>query len=263
MKKLFIGVVAMATTLLVGCGQSFYPTDNHNLVATNVHISEANFRVVGLVEGQAKATYILGIGGLSGKALRSNAYSDMVRKANLKGSQMIVNATIHQMHYGLLPLRWTQTVKYQGTVIEFINPNQPNDSVNESDTNKKLTPITKKKAEPAPKKNMERPEKKKDKKSATDNKKREVKTDKVEISAESLGETKMKEIDSMSKFKRENYLTDLSTRINRLCGSKKSINENRERIEEMMTEMKYILEKYECRQAFYNSYNKYVETLNE
>lgn len=245
----------MATTLLVGCGQSFYPTQNHNLVTTNVNISEANFRVVGLVEGQAKASYVLGIGGLSGKALRSNAYADMVRNANLKGSQMIVNATIHQMHYGLPPFRWTQTVKYQGTVIEFINPNQPNDSVNESDTNKKLTPITKK--------NMDRPEKKKDKKSATDNKKREVKTDKVEISAESLGETKMKEIDSMSKFKRENYLTDLSGRINRLCGNTKSISENRGRIEEMMAEMKYILDKYESRQSFHNAYSRYAEKLQK
>lgn len=262
MKKLFIGVVAMATTLLVGCGQSFYPTDNHNLVATNVHISEANFRVVGLVEGQAKATYILGIGGLSGKALRSNAYADMVRNANLKGSQMIVNATIHQMHYGLPPFRWTQTVKYQGTVIEFINPNQPSDSVYDSEPKVKTTVRTSNVA-PQTKKNMEHPKKKKDKKSATDDKEREVKANKVEISVKSLGETKMKEIDSMSKFKRENYLTDLSGRINRLCGNTKSISENRGRIEEMMAEMKYILDKYESRQAFYNSYNKYVEKLNE
>lgn len=258
----------MAATLLVGCGQSFYPTDNHNLVATNVNISEANFRVVGLVEGQAKATYILGIGGLSGKALRSNAYSDMVRNAKLKGSQMIVNATIHQMHYGFLPFRWTKTVKYQGTVIEFVNPAQPTASVADSApvVSRSDSPAKTSKVAPTPKKKVDHATKRDAEPKA---KKREVKPAKIEVEKpqiavdSELNESKKKEIDSMSKFRRENYLTDLSNRINRLCSKPKQIAENSEKIEAMLAEMRYILENYECRQSYQNSYNKFVEKLSK
>lgn len=252
MKRLFIGVVAMAATLFVGCGQSFYPTDNHNLVATNVNISEANFRVVGLVEGKAKATYILGIGGLSGKALRSNAYSDMVRNANLKGSQMVVNATISQTHYGFVPFRWTQMVKYQGTIIEFINANQPSVSVTSEESKAQPVASSVKTSRVAPS------TKKEVKKSAKVDDKKAVK----ESAGKSVNEDVAKEIDSMSKSKRNSYLTDLVSRLNRLCSRTKLIDENRDKIEDMLASMKYILDNYDCSKSAYKSYEKYVEKLS-
>lgn len=258
MKRLFIGVVAMAATLFVGCGQSFYPTDNHNLIATNVNISEANFRVVGLVEGKAKATYILGIGGLSGKALRSNAYSDMVRNANLKGSQMVVNATISQTHYGFVPFRWTQTVKYQGTIIEFINSNQPSVSVTSEESNIQPIASSVKTSRVAP------PTIKKVKKSEkVDDKKQTDRKVVKEYIGTSVKEEVAKEIDSMSKSKRNSYMADLISRLNRLCSRTKLINENRDKIEDMMATMKYILDNYECSKSAYKSYEKYVENLSE
>lgn len=264
MKKLFIGVVAMATTLFVGCGQSFYPTDNHNLVATNVNISEANFRVVGLVEGRAKATYILGIGGLSGKALRSNAYSDMVRNANLTGSQMIVNATISKNHYGFVPFRWTQMVKYQGTVIEFINPNQTASIVNDEPKVQPTTNVVKtsKVAPSAIKEEM---------KASKGNEKKQVKIEKVRKIEEpaqtfvtkSISEEAINEIDSMSKSKRKSYLSDLISRLDRLCSRRQLIEDNRGRIDDLMARLQYILEHYNCGKAAHKSYEKYVEELSK
>lgn len=261
MKKLFIGVVAMATTLFVGCGQSFYPTDNHNLVATNVNISEANFRVVGLVEGRAKATYILGIGGLSGKALRSNAYSDMVRNANLTGSQMIVNATISKNHYGFVPFRWTQMVKYQGTVIEFINPNQTASIVNDEPKVQPTTNVVKT-SKVAPSTINE------EKKGSKDIEKKQVKmAKKIEEPAltfvtKSISEEAINEIDSMSKSKRKSYLSDLISRLDKLCSRRQLIEDNRGRIEDLMARLQYILENYDCGKAAHKSYEKYVEKLS-
>lgn len=258
MKKLFIGVVAMAATLFVGCGQSFYPTDNHNLVATNVNISEANFRVVGLVEGKAKATYILGIGGLSGKALRANAYSDMVRNANLKGSQMVVNATISQTHYGFVPFRWTQMVKYQGTIIEFISSHQPSiaEVCEESKIQPTVSSVKNSRLAPSTKKEVKKSAKVADKK-PTDKK---VVKEYIETSVK---EDVAKEIDSMSKSKRNRYLTDIISRLDRLCSRPKLIQENGDKIEDLMARLKYILDNYDCGTSPHKSYKKFMDKLSE
>lgn len=114
-----MAVIVLAATLFVGCGHSFYPTDNHNFVTTNINLSEGNFHVVGVAEGKASATYVLGIGGLSKRAIRSNAYTEMVQNANLTGSQMIVNATIESKIRGVAPFWVVTEVKYQGIIIEF------------------------------------------------------------------------------------------------------------------------------------------------
>ena len=111
--------IVLVAILFVGCGHSFYPTDNHNFVTINVNLSDDNFRVVGIAEGKASATYVLGIGGLSKRALRSNAYTEMIKNANLVGSQMVVNATIEQKIRGFFPFVVVTAVKYQGVVIEF------------------------------------------------------------------------------------------------------------------------------------------------
>ena len=119
MRKFFMVAIVLVAILFVGCGHSFYPTDNHNFVTTNVNLSDDNFRVVGIAEGKASATYVLGIGGLSKRALRSNAYTEMIKNANLVGSQMVVNATIEQKIRGFFPFVVVTAVKYQGVVIEF------------------------------------------------------------------------------------------------------------------------------------------------
>ena len=119
MKRLLMAVIVLTATLFVGCGHSFYPTDNHNFATTNVTLSEGNFHVVGIAEGKASATYVLGIGGLSKRALRSNAYTQMIKNANLTGSQMVVNATMENKIRGFAPFMIVTEVKYQGIIIEF------------------------------------------------------------------------------------------------------------------------------------------------
>ena len=61
-------------------------------VQTQVQLNKANFNIVKTVEGKATASYFLGIG-LSEENLMERAKKDMLKKANLKGSQALVNIT--------------------------------------------------------------------------------------------------------------------------------------------------------------------------
>ena len=85
-----------------------------------VHLRDNNFKVVGMARGEWSATYVLGIGGFSKEVLLNNAISDMYEKANLKGSQAIINVTnavsIRSIAWGLYTER---TVIVTGTIIEF------------------------------------------------------------------------------------------------------------------------------------------------
>ena len=63
------------------------------LPQTHVVLKENNFRYVKPVQGEWSATYVLGIGGLSQKALENNSVADMYTKADLKNNQTIINAT--------------------------------------------------------------------------------------------------------------------------------------------------------------------------
>lgn len=91
--KRIITIVAAAVTVLcaTSCGISSAVSNNVN--ETKVVLSENNFEVVGQAYGEASATYILGIGGLSKRALYSNAIDEMTRNAELTGSQTLVNIT--------------------------------------------------------------------------------------------------------------------------------------------------------------------------
>lgn len=72
-------------------------TANFNNNVTNVTLSQKNYKVVGLVTGKAQATYVLGIGGLSHKALVAMAKADMLKQANLMGSaRAVVNVTTEE-----------------------------------------------------------------------------------------------------------------------------------------------------------------------
>lgn len=104
--------------LLAGCGVSHNLTTNANLNQTNVVLAEKNFHVVKTVEANVSATYVLGIGGLSKKALRDNAVAELTEKAGLTGSQALVNVTTH--YSGKLILLYGKvTCHAKATVIEF------------------------------------------------------------------------------------------------------------------------------------------------
>jgi uncharacterized protein YbjQ (UPF0145 family) len=83
-----------------------------------VVLSQKNFHVVKTVEAKASATYVFGIGGLSRRALHNNAVAELTKKANLTGSQALINVTVKNTGKFLLFIG-KATVYAEGTVIEF------------------------------------------------------------------------------------------------------------------------------------------------
>jgi hypothetical protein len=120
MKKILsrIAMAVAAVLLLASCGLSQSLTTNANLNQTNVVLSQKNFHVVKHVQAETSATYVFGIGGLSKKSLYNNAVAELTKKANLTGSQALVNVTVKNsaklfLVYGKV------TYIAEGTVIEF------------------------------------------------------------------------------------------------------------------------------------------------
>ena len=100
-----------------------YNTVNYNVTQTQVVLDKANFKIVGTVEGVAKATYFLGINDLSDESLKGNAIADMYKHAKLKGAQTIVNVNFKQSYTVKFLV---QMVEYtaSGLIIEFVNDSE-------------------------------------------------------------------------------------------------------------------------------------------
>lgn len=113
-----VAMVVAAVLILASCGMSQNLTTNVNLNQTNVVLSEKNFHVVKTVKAEVSSKYFLGIGGLSKKALRDNAVAELTQKANLTGSQALINVTVKKSARQVLVFGKT-TVYAEGTVIEF------------------------------------------------------------------------------------------------------------------------------------------------
>jgi uncharacterized secreted protein with C-terminal beta-propeller domain len=120
MKK-YLSLIVMAVAAVIflsSCGASQYLTNNTNLQQTNVVLSQKNFHVVKNVESEVSSTYVFGIGGCSKEALKSNAVANLTKKANLTGSQALINVTVKSS--GKFILFWNKlTFHASGTVIEF------------------------------------------------------------------------------------------------------------------------------------------------
>ena len=113
-----IVMAVAAVLLLASCGVSQSLTTNANLHQTNVVLSQKNFHVVKNVSSECTATYVFGIGGISKKALESNAVAELTKKANLTGSQALVNVTVKNS--GKMILFFSKLSYHaEGTVIEF------------------------------------------------------------------------------------------------------------------------------------------------
>jgi len=96
MKKSILFSFLSIVILLSSCGYSGANV-GYNYVSTEAHVqlSKKNFRVVDYVVGEASATYILGIGGLSKKALIEKAKFEMYKNANMVGNaKVILNQTV-------------------------------------------------------------------------------------------------------------------------------------------------------------------------
>lgn len=118
MKKVFMaGAIALATLSLSSCALT--STTSNNITETKVVLSQANFKVVGQAYGEAKATYVLGMGGLRKKALRANAIDEMSRSAHLTGAQTLTDVTTHMSVKMITPLYVEVTCDATANIVEF------------------------------------------------------------------------------------------------------------------------------------------------
>ncbi len=114
----FLAIAFIAVLALSSCGVSNNLAFNLNLNNTEVVLSQANFKVVGTVNSSVTAKYIFGIGGNNQRAMEANAVAELTQKANLTGSQALVNVTVHRSSKTVLFIE-TITFYAEGTVIEF------------------------------------------------------------------------------------------------------------------------------------------------
>ncbi len=109
-------VIALSFT---SCGIADQLTRNQNQNSTTVVLSESNYTVVKNVEASVSDTYIFGIGGLNKKHLLANSMDELTKKADLQGSQALINVTT-KFHVQTVLGIWTKiTYISHGTVIEF------------------------------------------------------------------------------------------------------------------------------------------------
>ena len=121
MKKIGIySVLSLLAVFLNSCGFGHAIITNHNQNATEVHLSGNNFKVIDQVSGSSEASYVLAIGGLNKRQLYENAYSTMMKKANLlNGSKAIINVMTEQHFSGFFPFFVRRTITVSAQVVEF------------------------------------------------------------------------------------------------------------------------------------------------
>jgi hypothetical protein len=117
MKKIIL--LVMLSLSLLSCGGSASVVGNATVSQTNVELSRKNFKVLEKVTGVSTNTYILGIGGMSNKALVEKAKNDMMQKANLSGSKAVINITYDKHINGLFPFYSQVTITASGYIVEF------------------------------------------------------------------------------------------------------------------------------------------------
>ena len=92
---------------------------------TQVILSEANYKIINTVRGQATSTFILGIGPFNDR-LYSRAKKDMLENANLAGggnkSRALINITTDEQIrfvWFYFPFWFSKTVYITADIIEF------------------------------------------------------------------------------------------------------------------------------------------------
>jgi hypothetical protein len=119
MKKiglLLIGIMFLFTS----CGIHNGLTSNINNHQTEVVLSQKNYKVIDYVKGEATATYVFGIGGISKKALIQQAKANMLKNADIVGgSKAVINETV-EIHQSFFPIVTQYTVTVSAHIIEFI-----------------------------------------------------------------------------------------------------------------------------------------------
>lgn len=119
-KIVLLSSLAMVAMLLSSCGINSALQVNQNATVTNVTLSNANYRVLNTVKGQASQPYILCIGAMSKTSLYANAKADLMKNADLKGgARALVNIIAEEHAGGVPPFYILRTITYSADVIEF------------------------------------------------------------------------------------------------------------------------------------------------
>jgi hypothetical protein len=121
MKKTGVySLLLLLTAFLSSCGIGTALVTNHNQNATEVHLSGNNFKVVDQVSGSSETSYVLAIGGINKRQLYENAYSTMMKKANLlNSSKAIINVMTEEHFSGFAPFFVRRTITVSAQVVEF------------------------------------------------------------------------------------------------------------------------------------------------
>ncbi|MCF1713308.1 hypothetical protein L0U88_01540 [Flavihumibacter sp. RY-1] len=113
-------VFLLPLAFLSSCGFGTAVVSNHNQNVTEVHLSGNNYKIIDQVSGSSEASYVLAIGSMNKRQLYENAYSSMLKKANLlNGSKAIINVLTEQHYSGFAPFFVRRTVTVSAQVIEF------------------------------------------------------------------------------------------------------------------------------------------------
>ena len=123
MKKSRLAIFAiffLGMFMLTSCGITTENFKNSNQWSTEVKLNSDNYRIVKQIKGEAQATYVFGIGGMSKRALTESAISNMLDNAQLTGSQAIINTTYYVNTKNVLPPIYIKRTAYATAyVIEF------------------------------------------------------------------------------------------------------------------------------------------------
>jgi PBP1b-binding outer membrane lipoprotein LpoB len=121
MKKISIySVLLLLSAFLSSCGINSALVTNHNQNNTQVHLSGNNFKVIEQVSGSSESAYVFTIGGMKKRQLYENAYSAMMKKANLlNSSKAIINVMTEEHFSGFAPLFVKRTITVSAQVVEF------------------------------------------------------------------------------------------------------------------------------------------------
>ncbi len=116
MKKLLFFIVITSLSSCVGISKFAY-----HAIDTNLNNSDYESLVRRTVTGEASATYVFGIGGMSKDAqqLYDSSYQDMVLHANLGRGQMIVNIIAESKLRNWFGVVVQHTVYTTGTVVDI------------------------------------------------------------------------------------------------------------------------------------------------
>lgn len=120
MKKLFY--LMLATIMLSSCATGMYlPGKSHLGLNTNVVLSQANYRIVRNLE----VTVEINNSNLKRVDVEKSAYAELLRQANLTGSQALANVVVEEVRRENMNLfgfiKHKQYVSAYASIIEFLD----------------------------------------------------------------------------------------------------------------------------------------------